>query len=174
MCARAVKLQKYIDEWLKVEIAANASVHPASITHPDNDTEIDTRDFKRLRLSSTEWHHLELVTEMLKRFKDATVFLSEIHKPQIQYIWLMYNRLFDFLDQLTDDFEEDSGSNNNSDWPDIVKAAAEKGKAKLRKYYAKTGGEQGFLFNCATILDPTQKLTAYEVCLSQLINTVLT
>jgi Domain of unknown function (DUF4413) len=75
----------------------------------------------------------------------------------------MYNRLFDFLDQISEELGEEANTGDNSEWPTIVKAAAEKGKAKLSKYYSRTGGEQGFLFNCATILDPTQKLTAYKV-----------
>jgi hypothetical protein len=91
MCARAIKLQKYIDKWLKQEIVLKAGVNAGSIPESNNTAEVDFRDLKRLRLSSTEWHHLELITEMLKRFKDATSFLSENQKPQTQYIWLMYN-----------------------------------------------------------------------------------
>jgi hypothetical protein len=45
---------------------------------------------------------------MLKKFKTATSFLSENSSPQIQYIWLMYNRLFDFLDQMTEELGEES------------------------------------------------------------------
>ncbi|EUC39510.1 hypothetical protein COCMIDRAFT_111380, partial [Bipolaris oryzae ATCC 44560] len=47
-------------------------------------------------------------------------------------------------------------------WLSIVRAAANKGRAKLSKYYSKTDKERGYLFNCASILDPTQKLTAYK------------
>ncbi|KAG9375655.1 hypothetical protein A1F94_013793 [Pyrenophora tritici-repentis] len=139
-----------------------------SATHLDSSldnnqmAEIDFRDLKRLRLSSTEWHHLELVTEMLKRFKTATSFLSQNEKPQIQYIWLMYNRLFDFLDKMSEDLDEDEENQDDREWLDVVRAAADRGRLKLSKYYSKTDAERGFLFNCATILDPTQKLTAYE------------
>jgi hypothetical protein len=173
MCARAIKLQKYIDEWLKQEIILKPGVNADSVPNSNDTTEVDFRDLKRLRLSSTEWHHLELITEMLKRFKDATSFLSENQKPQIQFIWLMYNRLFDFLDQMTEDLNEDLENQESTDWPAVVRAAAEKGQAKLSKYYSKTDAQHGFLFNCATVLDPTQKLTTYEVCLSQLFITVV-
>jgi hypothetical protein len=163
MCERAIKIQKYIDEWLKLEIALKLGVNVNGIPNDSDTAEVDFRDLKRLRLSSTEWHHLELLTEVLKRFKDATNFLSENYKPQIQYIWLMYNRLFDFLDKMLEDLDEDLESQENTEWPAVVRAAAEKGRTKLSKYYSKTDAERGFLFNCATILDPTQKLTAYEV-----------
>jgi len=163
MCARAVKIQKYIDEWLKQEIAMKTGASSTTLFHGSSTAEVDFRDIKRLRLSSIEWRHLELVTEMLKRFKTATSFLSENKKPQIQYIWLMYDRLFDFLERMIEDFDDDTGGHEDTEWPAIVRAAADKGRMKLSKYYSKTDAEQGFLFNCATILDPTQKLTAYEV-----------
>jgi hypothetical protein len=163
MCARAVKIQRYIDEWLKQEVALKTGASSTTLSSDYDTAEVDFRDLKRLRLSSIEWRHLELITEMLKRFKTATSFLSENQKPQIQYIWLMYNRLFDFLDKMTEDLDEDTESHENTDWPTVVRAAAERGRIKLSKYYSKTEAEHGFLFNCATILDPTQKLTAYEV-----------
>jgi hypothetical protein len=173
MCERAVKLQPYIDEWLEQEIALKTTGHSNS-AHTSSDTaEADFKDLKKLRLASTEWQHLKAITQMLKRFKSATNFLSENEKPQVQYTWMMYNRLFDFLDQMTEELGEEVDSIDNSKWPDVVKAAATKGRAKLSKYYSKTDHEYGFLFNCATILDPTQKLTAYEVLLSQLFITAL-
>lgn len=157
MCARAIKLRTYIDDWLQKEIALNSTSNSAST----EDTDFTPRDLKRLRLSSTEWHHLQLITDMLQNFKSATNYLSENRKPQVQFIWLMYNRLFDFLDQMIEGLGEDS-ENRDIEWPAIVKGAAEKGRAKLSKYYSKTDEERGYLFNCATILDASQKLTAYE------------
>lgn len=104
---------------------------------------------------------------MLKNFKDATNSLSQTQQPQVQFIWLMYNRLFDFLDQINDNLGEDPGNGETIDWPRVVREAANQGREKLSKYYQRTDEERGYLFNCATILDPTQKLTAYEVPLSQ-------
>jgi hypothetical protein len=83
----------------------------------------------------------------------------------------MYNTLFDFLDEMSSDFIEDPRNNDRVDWPAIVLSAANRGKDKLSKYYSKTNEERGFIFNYATILDPSQKLSAYEVPLSQLLIT---
>lgn len=160
MCARAVKLRKYIDEWLQQEIDLNAISRNAN---NDDNAEIDTNDLRRLQLSATEWHHLKLIGQMLEKFKEATEHLSQNQKPQIPYIWLMYNRLFDFLDEITEKLGEDVEDQEDDDWPSVVRAAADRGRAKLSKYYSKTEAARGFLFNCATILDPTQKLTVYEV-----------
>jgi hypothetical protein len=163
MCERAVQLSSYIDKWLAQEIALKATT---SSTHSDDGrVEADFRDLKKLQLSHTEWHHLKMVTVLLKRFKTATNHLSQTKLPQICNIWGMYNTLFDFLDMMT---EELGGNDNDNlehpEWPAVVQAAAAKGREKLSKYYSKTDAERGFLFNCATILDPSQKLTAYEAC----------
>jgi hypothetical protein len=162
MCVRAIQLQTYINKWLQQEIELKISP-PKSKDSSSNTVEINSYDLKQLRLSSAEWHHLKLLENMLKNFKDATNQLSQNDKPQIQYIWLMYNRLFDFLDKITEDLEEETEDLDDTSWPEIVRDAAVKGRAKLIKYYSKTDKERGFLFNCATILDPTQKLTIYEV-----------
>ena len=173
MCERAVKLQPYIDTWLEQEIALKPG--PTSSTSTDNSRiGADYKDLKKLRLTQTEWQHLNAITNMLERFKRATSFLSENQKPQISYIWLMYNRLFDFLDQIKVDVGENLEVADHATWPDVVRAAAEKGRGKLSKYYSRTYSEQGFLFNCGTILDPTQKLNAYEVELSHLFITTET
>ena len=169
MCERAVKLQVYIDEWLEKEIA----LRPRASLAGTSTLEADYKDLKKLWLSGTEWQHLKAITQMLRKFKTATSSLSENSKPLIPYTWLMYNRLFDFLDEMTQELGEDSNHAESTEWPEIVRTAAEKGKTKLSKYYSRTGDEQGFLFNCATILDPTQKLTIYEVDLSQLFITVI-
>jgi len=170
MCERAVKLQPYIDEWLHNEILLKPTSHTSGNS---TNSEADWKDLKKLRLASTEWQHLKAITQMLSRFKKATSFLSENSKPQIQYIWLMYNRLFDFLELMTNELGEDSNALDDSEWPEVVRLAALKGRMKLSKYYSRTGEEQGFLFNCATILDPSQKLTTYEARLSHYFITVI-
>ncbi|EFQ85337.1 hypothetical protein PTT_19744 [Pyrenophora teres f. teres 0-1] len=63
---------------------------------------------------------------------------------------------------MTEDLDEDQENHENREWLVVVRDAAERGRSKLSKYYSRTDGDQGFLFNCATILDPTQKLTAYK------------
>jgi hypothetical protein len=78
----------------------------------------------------------------------------------------MYNRLFNYLDTITTFLDNDL-SGQGDEWPTVVKAIVEKSKQKLSKYYRKTDKKRSFLFNCATILDLRQKLTAYKVLLLQ-------
>ncbi|KAJ8115409.1 hypothetical protein OPT61_g2929 [Boeremia exigua] len=162
MCERALKLQVYIDKWLEQEIALKTTSWGDSTSTGSEVAEADYKDLKKLRLAATEWQHLRAITQMLQRFKKATSALSETQKPHIQNIWLMYNTLFDFLDKMLEELGDNLNNSDNSDWPEVVRSAASKGRAKLSKYYARTGDEQGYLYNCAAILDPTQKLTVYE------------
>jgi hypothetical protein len=171
MCKRAIQLKLYIDTWLAQEIARKEPANISNLATYSDTTEVNYRDLKTLRLSATEWHHIKLVATLLGKFKDATTHISQAKTPQVPFIWQMYNTLFDFLDEMSGDFIEDPGNNDGVDWPAVVLSAANRGKDKLSKYYSKTDEERGFIFNCATILDPSQKLSAYEVPLSQLLIT---
>ena len=110
---------------------------------------------------------------MLVNFKKATSQLSKIDRPQVQHVWQMYNRLFDFLDEMKSDFTEETET-EYPDWPKVVQDAALRGRNKLSKYYGHTAGERGYLFNCATILDPTQKLTVYDVSYHKILSQSVT
>lgn len=166
MCERAIKLQPYIDEWLLGEIRLKYSAYPST----SSTAEADYKDLKKLQLVPAEWEHLKAVTRMLKNFKSATNALSGSLKPQSQTIWMMYDGLFNFLEDMIDTIGEDENNNEDIQWPEVVRSAAAKGRAKLRKYYARTGGPQGFLYNCATILDPNTKLTLYDVSYHSLLS----
>jgi hypothetical protein len=166
MCERAIKLQPFIDQWLAQEIAMKPAGRTSS-SSTATDTVADYRDLKKLQLAAAEWDHLKAITRLLLNFKTATDQLSNNHHPSVQHIWEMYNALFDFLDDMQTSLGDHCNEAEGIEWPAVVEAAAEKGKAKLKKYYSKTWEERGYLFNCATVLDPSQKLTPYEVCLSQ-------
>lgn len=164
MCERAIKLQPYIDTWLDDEIKLKPTQRQSQASNTTATSPIDFRDLQRLKLSDAEWVHLRKLTTMLENFKEATNHLSQNHTPHAPFIWQMYNRLFDFLDDMTTSLS--TGANGaRDDWPTVVQEAADKGRTKLSKYYGKTSEERGFLFNCAVVLDPTQKLNAYDVCI---------
>jgi hypothetical protein len=48
MCARAIKLQRYIDEWLKQEIALKTSANTDTTSYDGGAAVIEFRDLKRL------------------------------------------------------------------------------------------------------------------------------
>jgi hypothetical protein len=77
MCERAIKLQRYIDKWLKRETKG----HLGARSSGDEMAEVDHRDLRRLRLSPSEWHYLKLITKLLAQFKRATSSLSESKGP---------------------------------------------------------------------------------------------
>lgn len=159
MCTRAIQLRAYIDKWLADEANKRGGTSFSQVTAEGTDrADVDSRDLKRLCLSASEWHHLEVITNTLEKFKRATTEISLARTPHIQDIWNMYNALFDFLDEI-----EESWLGDDRTWPTVVREAVKKGREKLSKYYSQTDAKKGHLFNCAAVLDPTQKLTCYEV-----------
>ena len=127
MCKQAIKLQLYINNQLEQEIALKPTTYKNSALTSNNNIEADWKDLKKLQLTAPKWQHLKAVTQMLKRFKTATSFLSKNSSPQILYIQLMYNQLFNFLDQITEELGKESNSVEGTEQLDAVKAAAQKG-----------------------------------------------
>jgi hypothetical protein len=163
MLERAIKLKPFINTWLEGEIKLKPR-GSSNNSDANNDTgDVGYKELEKLRLTPPEWDHLEAVCKMLEKFKTSTETVSDQSRPMIPYIWMLYNHLFNFLD----DMDREVGQNattNESPWPQVVRDAAEKGREKLSKYYSKTDKERGFIFNVATVLDPTQKLSPYTVC----------
>jgi hypothetical protein len=81
MCERVIKLQLYINDWLEQEIALKLTTYKNSALTSDDNIEADWKDLKKLWLTAPEWQHLKAVTQMLKRFKTATSFLSKNLSP---------------------------------------------------------------------------------------------
>ena len=127
MCKQAIKLQLYINNQLEQEIALKLTTYKNSALTSNNNIEADQKDLKKLQLTAPKQQHLKAVTQMLKRFKTATSFLSKNLSPQILYIQLMYNQLFNFLDQITEELGKESNSVEGTAQLDAVKAAAQKG-----------------------------------------------
>jgi hypothetical protein len=57
MCARAIRLQPFIDEWLNKEVANQPGTRNPDTT-TDQSAEVDFRNLKRLNLSFPEWQDL--------------------------------------------------------------------------------------------------------------------
>lgn len=164
MCTRALELRSYIDQWLVNEVGHRPGASANKSTPSGDDaTDVDARDLKKLQLSAEEWHHLETITGTLSQFKKATLQISEARQPQMQNVWHMYNTLFDFLDQMDEEWDVNQAGAEDASWLAVVKSAVDTGRKKLQKYYNRTGEAVGNLYNCAAILDPTQKLTVYDV-----------
>ena len=126
MCERALKLRAFIDQWLQEEIALKPNGGSRSNSGVNDTSDVDYRDLKRLHLSPGEWRHLELIAKMLVNFKKATSQLSKIDRPQVQHVWQMYNRLFDFLDEMKSNFTEETETEYQwgDKWTDHQKSLA--------------------------------------------------
>ena len=75
----------------------------------------------------------------------------------------MYNKLFNFLDNIINALGNKLALINRAKQLDIVKVIATTSYTKLLKYYKKISIKKSFLFNIIIVLDLIQKLTIYKV-----------
>jgi hypothetical protein len=136
MLSRAYLLRKYIDEWLRSE--GNYR-----------------KKFLKLRVSKLEWNHVQYMITLLQPFKQWTNALSKTKSVVIHQAWIVYNQLYDHLDDAFDKFNSSHASG------EIYRSAIDAARKKLSTYYSKTTTE-GLLYNLACILDPSNKLTLYK------------
>lgn len=77
--------------------------------------------------------------------------------PAIQKVFATYNNIFDYLDE-----EKRRLEKKRKPWKRDLLNAVEAGREKLKKYSGDTGEDKGKLYNLGTVLNPANKLTAYD------------
>ncbi len=112
-----------------------------------------------LRINSTEWRQVRYITKLLEPFKMYTEALDATSEPTINKGWIVYNELYDHLENQRQQARQ-SGLPFTAALCDAINAA----KKKLSEYYKKTAGKKGTLYNLGCILDPATKLSLYKIC----------
>ena len=160
MFKQLIKLREYINQQLKAKITLRLK----STSYLNTPTTVaNYKDLKKLQLSRTKQQYISAIVTMLKKFKLATTQLSINLKLIVCYAQLKYQLLFNFLNKITQEVGKDLNYMKNTKQLEIVKAAVNKGKVKLLKYYIKTRDKQDFIFNYIIVLELIQKLTIYKV-----------
>lgn len=99
-------------------------------------------------ITDEEWERINLLVEVLRPFKDATVFMSSSEYPTLSMVVPLYHTLFDTL-------EETIRQNNTIEW---LVQGCEAAKSKLTDYCHKTN----ILYLAAIVLDPRLKLDYFK------------
>jgi len=145
MMERAYQLCDDIRAWIDQESGQNSR---------------SNRKLEALRVFEQEWRQVEYMIKLLEPFKEYTEAMGRTQGPTIHKAFLVYSNLFDHLEDQDNMKELDSVLK----WTGELETAVENALIKMRKYYARTEGEGGLLYNIATVLNPTQKLSLYKVC----------
>lgn len=118
----------------------------------------DNNDVIKYKLSSQEWSKLEFLVEILAPFKSCNARMESTSRPGIEKVFWIYETLFNELDRLSDILEQSKSTDKA--WINELYPALIAMRAKLSKYYAKTG--KSTVYADAVILDPKQKLALFQ------------
>ena len=93
---------------------------------------------------------------LLRLFAEYTSLIRNTRDATINYIWNIYNILFDHLDAIQDQFwHKDLGK---TPWILEFITVIDTGIEKLKEYYCLTGDAMEMQYTLAAMLNPSQKL----------------
>jgi hypothetical protein len=110
-----------------------------------------------LMLSEFEWEHKCYLVVILHPYAFWTDILLRHTGPKIHKAWLIYTRLIKHLEKHAALLKV-----KNKPWKRKLAGCITAAHVKLAKYYTKTEGPGGQVFNFACILDPARKLSLYQ------------
>ena len=135
MLERAKRTRIYIEQWIQ--------------NYPS---------FKDSLLNQDEWLQINYIIIFLHPFYRYTLVLSTTKTSTIHLAWSIYNSLFRHIETIEQQF-----MGKRLLWKVNIRNALPDAREKLTKYYTKTSGKHGLLYNLGTVLNPGTKLSAYTV-----------
>lgn len=137
MLRRAYQLRHTIDEWVEENL--------------------DDPKINKIRLDEDEWPIVLLIGNILNPLYELTLIVSRTTNAGIHLGFRLYDALFDHLNTV-----EETIRGSSCPWKSGIMKACEQASVKLSKYYSKTEGKGGLIYNLANVLDPTMKLGLYK------------
>ena len=174
MIRRALKRQKAITEWLNAQIKKYAPKRKNKQREAPGPSRLGNetiepkgnakmlRVFQSYRLGDQEWIQLRYICALLEPFYNVTERLSQSDTPTINRAWRTYNLLYDHLESQDTEYTKYHGLCYEGEIKNSIKTCRD----KLAKYYGKTYGKGGILFNLGVMVDPSVKYTIYDVSYS--------
>ena len=134
MLVRARRLKITIEQWIDVD-----------------------RKYIQLQLTQDEWRQIDEAILFLKPFSDYTHDVSSAKNATIHNAFFIYNDIFDHIAKQ----RKRVWKLPRAAWIQGLLDATRSSRVVLQKYYSKTT-HRGFIYNIATILNPSKKLALYE------------
>jgi hypothetical protein len=113
--------------------------------------------FATLNPTEDEWRQVDQAINFLKPFSDYTHDISTSTRATIHNAYFIYNDIFDHIGR----HRRQVQGLPDAPWITGLLNASKASKRVLQKYYSNTT-QKGFIYNIATILDPSKKLSIYE------------
>ena len=113
--------------------------------------------FVALLLTQDEWRQIDEAILFLKPFSDYTHAISSATNATIHNAFFIYNDIFDHIAKQRRRVRKLP----KAAWIQGLLDATNAVRLVLQKYYSTTT-QRGFIYNLATMLDPSKKLALYE------------
>jgi len=114
--------------------------------------------YSELLMSADEWTQVQEATIFLKPLSDYTHAVSSGHNATIHNAFFIYNDIFDHIEKQRKRIRTIA---RDKSWAPGLLAATKACRLVLQKYYSRTE-KQSLIYNLATILDPSKKLSLYS------------
>jgi len=137
MLTRALRMQCYIEQWIALATTENK--------------------YSELWLSQEEWTQVQEATIFLRPLSDYTHAISTGQHATIHNAFFIYNDIFDHIEKQRRRIRKLPASTS---WAPGFLDATKACQRIFQKYYSKTE-KQSLVYNLATILDPSKKLSLY-------------
>jgi len=134
MIKRAVYLRPAIDPWIKTR-----------------------EELQEFALSDREWELAEFLLRFLEPFRRATTTIQTAERPTLHKTFLMYEKLFNNLENVKAIFEK---MEVVPEWFDEVRTAINTMWVKVKEHYSKTKNPSAYVD--ANILHPGRKLHLFK------------
>jgi hypothetical protein len=113
-----------------------------------------------LQLKEEEWTLVDDLLNILQPFSIITSAIGTTLEVSVHQMFQLYNWLFEQLEKVGDIWRARAHRSKHAE--ELVRAI-DAAREKLAEYYGKTDGVTGTFYNLATILNPSTKLSLYEV-----------
>ena len=122
--------------------------------------DVNRRRYAVLVMKDEEWGLVDDLLKILQPFSLITTAIGTTLDVSIHQIFQLYNWLFEQLEAAKETWKTKA---RNSKYADELLRAIEAAHNKLAEYYGKTDGDSGTFYNLDAILNPSTKLSLYEV-----------
>lgn len=126
-------------------------------------------------LNNDEWRQVDYLLFLTQPFFDFTVELSKTRDATTHHVFLIYNKLFEHLEQSITQL-----TRKKTGWKRQMLQALQAAQKKLDTYYSETDNVRGHLYAISTMLAPSNKFqffltddwddewrTTYRKCLKE-------
>ncbi|KAJ9480453.1 hypothetical protein VN97_g13120 [Penicillium thymicola] len=109
-------------------------------------------DCEEMLLSEQEWRQIDYLLYITEPFFDYTSQLPKTRDVTAHYVFKIYNKLFDHLEQSQAQLRR-----KRVPWKKQMLEALEAGRSKLDEYYSQADDIRGNLYAISTMLAPVNK-----------------